>query len=472
MPVDISTELQLAYLRAAQASQREDEDKIIIYRNFFDGEQGVVLSDRQKEYLTKSPESFANICKRTVNIPKDKLEIKEGGLSPQDDDGQEYSDLVTDWWTANQLNAKQKDVYEASLRDGVGALIVGWDEARDIPTFTQNLIYDGTTGQIRFHYDNDGELLFASKRFTVWNPLIPGLTGRRRLTIYRPGAIERYEFNAAWPDGWRPLRPEEIDGVPNPQPWTDNGAFSGEPLGIPVIPFDNPSGSELADVINIQELLNHSLATFDIATDYHGFPLIWLALGPDVNLPIDPATGQKVYPAFRPGASFDVGEGGRAGRIEPADLERMFKSGILSWVQVLAIVKGWPYFLFDKTAQPPSGISLQVLERPLVSQVEDKQAVFGEAWRKAFDVARQLYQLKTGQQLPGDLNITWRDPRTVDKVSDAEATAKRAEALKLPIVTLWREAGYSEEDIERMKGEKEMEGDGFFAGDTVTGVTQ
>ena len=314
MPVDISTVLQLAYLKAAQAAQKETEDKIIVYRNFFEGEQGIELSDRQKEYLTKSPESFANICKRTVNIPKDRLQIaEEHGIAPLNDDSQKYADAVTDWWTANRLNAKQKDVYEAALRDSTGAIVVGWDEVNGIPTFTQNLLYDGQNGQIRFHYNADDELLFASKRWTTWDPLTPGQTGKRRLTVYRPGAIERYEANPQWPDGWRPLRPEELDGLPNPQPWTDDGTFNGEPLPIPVIPFDNPGGSELADVVNIQQLLNHGLATFDIVTDYHGWPLLWLALAANVSLPVDSATGQKIMPKFGPGTAFDVGEGGAAG---------------------------------------------------------------------------------------------------------------------------------------------------------------
>ncbi len=69
MPVNYNDQLRLAYLRAATAAMEYSESKIQSYRDFFEGEQGVTLTDRQELYLTQSPESFANICARTIAIP-------------------------------------------------------------------------------------------------------------------------------------------------------------------------------------------------------------------------------------------------------------------------------------------------------------------------------------------------------------------------------------------------------------------
>ncbi|GIK36557.1 MAG: hypothetical protein BroJett011_03900 [Chloroflexota bacterium] len=457
MPVDFNLELRLAYLRAAQSAQQEEEDKIITYRAFFEGDQGVELTDRQKEYLS-DPKSFGNVCKRVVGIVKDRLSLSEAGISAADTAGQRYAEAVTGWWSVGELNSKQKEIYEASLRDTSVALIVGWDTVNSRPTFTPNLIYDGETGLIRFHYDSDNNLLFASKRWTVWNPLKPGETGKRRLTVYRPGAIERYEADEKVPGGWRFLQPAELadaenpQGLPNPQPWTDTGDASGQPLPIPVIPFENPGGSELADVVTIQQLLNHGLGTFDIATDFHGLPILWFH---NAEFPVDEETGEETIPEFGPGTAINMkGDSAGAGRIEPADLVKLFQAGVLSWVQVLALVKGWPMFLFDRAQQAPSGIALQIMEGGLVSQVEDKQIVFGGAWRKAFDVARQLHRRYTGEELPGELKLTWKSAKTADEQGEIETKARKFEAGEIPTEQRWEELGYTVEQIAKMKAMK------------------
>lgn len=465
MPVDFNIELRLSYLRAAQAAIEEVEEKIQTYRAFYEGEQGLLLTDRQKDYLGSDAESLGNICKRTVNIVKDRLELTKDGISGSDDDSQDYADNVTGWWSNNSLDAKQKEIYEASLRDGNVGVIVGYDQDNQRPTFTPNLLYDGETGLLRFHYDNDDNLLFASKRWTTWNPLVPGQTGNRRLTVYRDTQIERYEADSKQLTGWRFLDPVELDGLPNPQPWLDT---DGSPLGIPVIPFENPNGSELSEVIIVQKLLNHSLSTFDIANDFHGFPILWLV---NAELPKDSTTGESIIPEFQPGMGVSLNEGGGAGRIEPADLVKMFQAGVLSWVQVLAIIKGWPAFVFDTSGQVPSGIALKVLEGSLVKQVEDKQTVFSGAWKSCFDMGRKLHRLAGGDDLQGDLTLTWESAQTADELHQAEVKEKKFVAGQIPVIQRWRELGYTQKQIIQMLEDKQRE-DQFGLVDTVTPLEQ
>jgi len=323
---------------------------------------------------------------------------------------------------------------------------VDWDDIRQVPTFTPNLVYDGSTGLIRFHYDSDDNLLFASKRWTIINPLVQGETGKRRLTIYRPGAIERYEAGDMTAFGWRFLDSSELGGLPNPQFWTDTGQPGGEVLPIPVIPFENTNGSELRDVLVLQELLNHSLATFDIAIDYHGFPLLWFAGGQFERN----SDGEVEFPQFAPGMGVNLSENGRAGRIESADLQKLFDAGVVSWLQVLAFIKGWPMHLLDKRVDPPSGLALQIMEGSLVQQVLDKQFNFGADWQNAFNAARQLYQAKTKKQLPGEILFNWQSPKIQDPVAEAEALQKRFEAGQFPTITRWREMGKTGAQIEQM----------------------
>jgi hypothetical protein len=473
MPINYTTELRLAYLRAAIAGQGETESLIAAYRAFYEGEQGVELSTRQKEYLTGrgddvDVESFANVCKRVVNLPKDRLALTAQGIAPADESASAYAGAVTDWWNAGQLEAGQGEVYTAALRDGQAALIVGWNG--EAPTFTANLVYDGETGLVRFHYDTDGNLIAASKRWNKWDPANLRETGKTRLNLYLDDRIERFEADANTAGGWRLLRPDEVtlesggQITANPQPWLTR---DNQPLGIPVVPFENPPGSELADVLSIQKLLNHGLGTFDIAIDHHAWPILWAS---GVDLPVN-SEGEQYVPEYGPAQMITVAQGGQVGRLDPADLVRLFQSGVLSWLHVLAVVKGWPLFVLDRSATPPSGVALKIMESSLTAQIADKQRAFGGAWERAFDVGRKLHRLYLGDELPGEIDLTWQSFEVVDEQAHSEAQAKRWEAARVPVMMRWREAGYTEKQMEQMVADMRRQ-DEFGLADVVTGIEQ
>lgn len=443
MPVNFDDELRLSYLKAAMSAQQEIEDKIQVCRAFYEGEHGAYTTSRQDEYLFEDVDSFGNICKRVVNVPKDRLQVDK--IMPADQDNQAYADIVTQWWYDNRLESKQKEMYEAALRDGAVALVVDWDIKNNRPTFIPNLIYDGGTGLVRFHYDADDNLLFASKRWTVWNPLKRDETGKRRLTIYRPDLIERYEADNHQPTGWRFLSPQELNG-PNPQIWTDTGTASGDPIGIPVIPFENPSGPELTpDIITIQEIMSHNISTADIVVDFHAWPVIAVS---GVILPVDSSTGKSELPSFGPGTGLTLEVGGQLTRLDPVDVQKVFQ-GVWSWVELIALLKGWPFFMFNTSADMPSGVALQIAEGSLVKQVVDKQKVFGGAWADAFNIARKLAKLNDKKEYAGELKFEWASPMTNDALAQAEAQAKQFEAGQYPTISRWRLMGHTQAEIDQ-----------------------
>jgi len=476
MPVDFSQELRLAFLRAVSNAQNEEEGRVQIYRDFWEGEQGIVLTDRQEDYILtlgsaekttreslrqnvrgSMPGSWGNICPRVVNVPKDRLSIDSEGIVPANPESTAYADQVSEWWQLDGLDAKQKDIYEASLRDGVGAIIVDWNEEEDRPTFVPNLIRSSEEGLVRFHYNVDNELIFASKQWTIVDTLNPDGSGATRLTIYRPGLIDRFIGDDGFAGGWRPLVGDELEGKPNPQFWTDTGMQSGNPSGIPVIPFENPGGSELKEIIIIQELLNHNLGTMDIVIDTHGLPVLWMV---NANLPINTTTGVAQLPDFGPGTGINLNEGGSMGRLEAADIQKLFDGGVLSWLQILALIKGWPLHFLDRSQIPPSGTALRQAEGSLISQVKDKQIVFGAAWSKAFDQARKIQAMRGGEKLLGSLKFNWTNPATVDPLLDAQAMEAKFNALQLPIISRLREAGYTQDQIDQVKKDAQA-GDDF-----------
>lgn len=463
---NFDVELQLAYLRAAGAAQSDEEAQIVVYREYYNGEQNIELTARQKEYLSNdaiSFDSFGNLCPRVVAIATDRLSLRPEGITPADPDATAYSDAVSAWWDANRMEKQQVDIYTAFARDGGVAVIVDWDGEK--PTFTPNLLYDGETGLVRFHYDSDGNLVFASKRYRYYDPVKLVESNRLRLTLYHPDRIERYESSASYPGGWRLLEPDEI-GLPNPQPWIDR---RGKPLGIPAIHFDSQSGSELADVLITQKMINHNLGTLDEAIDQQAFPILWAK---DLTLPVNSLTGKAEVPTYGAGQMFILGGNGAMGRIEPAQIAPMFQGGVMSWVQVLAQVKGWPYFLFDRSGQPPSGTALRTMEAGLVAQLQQKQRTLTQGWLDAFDMGRRLYELNTGQALPGEIRLQWEPVTTDDPKAKIDELAVKWQAASVPTITRWRELGYTEAEIDQMiqdnrRGEEEL-----ISGGDVAGVQQ
>lgn len=463
MPISISTDLRLAYLRAIISSQSEAETAIERNRLFYDGEQGAQLSSRQLEYLGDiandlKKQAFANVCRRTVGIPLERLRVDK--VLPAEKESTEYAATVTEWWEDLGLDAIQSQLYEKALRDKASVIIVGYDQVEKRPTFTVNELYDTKSGQIRLHFNDDtDELMYASKRFRSWDDESQSASGPMWLTVYFDDRIERFEEDNKQPSGWRLLDPLEVDptgATPNPQPWTVDGLPDGEPLGNPVVPFWNPGESELDDVLMPQKAMNKGVSDLIAAADIHGFPII-TATG--MQMETDQATGQTKKPEIHPATLlYTPIEGGKFGRIEAADLKSALEVSVLGWIQIISVIKGWPIYLFFR-GTPPSGEALKTMEASLIAQVERKQSVFGDAWRVAFRLAEKL------DQIHGDgadfaesrLKFDWHPAAPRDRKTQAEAQAIEWTSLEVPIEQRWIEFGYEPDQIEVMKGMKDAE---------------
>lgn len=447
-----------AYRDAAYAAIQDDEEKIRINREFYDGAQGVALTARQKEYLGGiaddiEDQALCNILKRVVSIPLERLGIES--ISGVDKASAKFGETVSVWWKANLMSSWQYDLMEHAMRDKASCVIIGWDG--DMPSFTINDLYSGSGNGIRLHYsDNDGKLLFASKRYMPYDDQKLINTGKPRLTLYLPDMIIRFEQSTADATGWRLLDPAEIDEnkgkntsemTPNPQPWKD---ADGNPMGVPVITFWNPGGSELDDVLIPQKSLNKALTDMLSAQDLQGFPflaLIGMEQGKDGK-----------YPPIEvgPGKGLAVPQGGDVKRVAGVDIAPMFETGAKGWLELISIIKGWPLYLL-MNGQPPSGVALKVMESSLVKQCVRKQEGFGDSWREAFAMGAKLHRLYKHEELKGDIKLIWLKPETDDPESEWNAKKIKWEAAMVPVTQRWREAGYTEATISTMLKESAMQ---------------
>ncbi len=456
MPIPISVDLRNAYLRSIISAQAADEEEIERNREFYDGEQGIKLTSRQREYLGDiandlTKQAFANICRRCVGIPLERLRIDK--VLPNNEESEEYSDVVNGWWEKSGLDAIQSQLYENSLRDKASVIIVGYDQKNLQPEFTVNDLYDGKTGQIRLHYNEDtDELMFASKRWKSWDNDSQTATGKTMLTIFFDDRIERYEESGKMPP-WRLLDPLEIDPTgetTNPQWWTDTGFQDGEPLGNPVIPFRNPGGSELDDILMPQKAMNKGIADLISSSDFSGFPIITLSGGvvTDENKP-ETGPGRILY---------NMSPDAKWGRIEAANLKDVLEVAVFGWIQIASVIKGWPPYLFLR-GTPPSGEALKSMEASLIAQVERKQSVFGDAWRKVFRLSEKLDRRfnKGADFTDSRLKFEWHPASPRDKKQDAETLEIKWRSGEIPVEQRWIELGYSPDKIKEMQGMKEAE---------------
>lgn len=447
MPISNDLILRRAYLQASYAAQVEDEKLLYRNRAFYDGEQGIALTARQKEYLGDiandlDDQALCNVSKRCVSIPLERLAVES--ITSADSNGSSFADAASAWWEINQLGSWQYDTYEDALRDEVSCLIVGWDT--DHPTYTLNELYDGVNGAVRLHYsEDDGSLMFASKRWHPYDMAKLAPSTKTRLTLYLPDEVVRFEDDSGSPDGWRMLSAQEA-GIANPQPWVDAG---GQPLGIPVIPFWNPGGSELDDILMPQKAMNKALADLLSAQDLQGFPLMALKgykAAPD-------ATGKAPSLKISPGAAIPMDAASSIERIPGVDLAPMFNTGVLGWLQLISIIKGWPLYLL-MNGQPPSGVALKVMESSLIAQVKRKQEGFKDSWLEAFNMGARLHETFMHQTLTGELEIEWKDPETEDEVAKWQALSTKWTAAEIPVQQRWHEAGYNDEEIANMEAKQ------------------
>jgi len=350
-------------------------------------------------------------------------------------------------------------LHEAACVDKEAFVIVSWPEGATYPQWHVNGKFDGTAG-VKMHRDpSTGEPTFASKRWQEWDPAKPNEVGSNtRMTIYHPDIIERY---ISRPGMFQKIKIGNVEHVVNWAPygepwplwWTDTGEEDGEPIGLAVISWVNPGGSEIDDVIPLQDALNKGDLDLLAAQDVSGFRILW-ASGVQPNLD---SSGNETSITLKPAELLRLSDpAARLNAIDPADLEKMIRASKY-WIESTAGVSRTPQYLFEALgADQPSGESLKQREVGLISKVERKQRVFGNAWEDLIYTSARLWN----RHMPGDsveitpLQAQWSDPSTQNEKEMLEA-AQMKSALGVPDAEIFSELGYDQAQIERFITEKQ-----------------
>jgi hypothetical protein len=223
---------------------------------------------------------------------------------------------------------------------------------------------------------------------------------------------------------------------------------------VAVVEFANPGGSEIAQVIGLQNAVNKSWLDLMAAADASGFPVLALEYpqGAPVVADDDPDSALDDL-RIAPGRAIEV-SGGSAKRIDAANLQPMIDT-VWALVAAIAGVTRTPqYYLRPQGGSDvPSGESLKQLESGLVGRALKRQNVFGQSWADVVTLALRVNEtFGAGLSMDTTASVTtkWQDAETRNELSMAQV-AEAHKRLGVPDEQIWMLLGYTPEEIAQFR---------------------
>jgi len=428
---------QLPDIAAALAQLRARITDYRLYHDYAEGRHRLAFAtEKYRNAFGSLFRAFAdNLCSGVVDAVADRLIVT--GFSIESGPESAANDV---WaiWTANRMDHRAGEVHSEALTAG-DAYVIIWPDQDGNPTIYPQ---DAANVTVRYDLETPGRLLWAAK---VW------LADDKyyRLNLYYPDRIEKYitrsTSEAGLPESSNGFVPFEVPG----EAWPLQHDYGR----VPVFHFANNARlgrfgrSELTDVVPLQDALNKAIADMLVAMEFVALPQRW-ATGLEVE--IDEATGKPRAP-FVPGVDriwSVASEETRFGQFDPADLGQ-FLSVQEGFRKEIATVSRTPlHFIIPPSSQWPSGEALKSAEGAFLKKVRDLQVVFGNVWE---DVMR--FALRVAGRPDAVLSCQWEDPTPRNDLDRANVAVLKAQ-VGVPERQLWREFGYSEQEIERMMEER------------------
>ena len=215
--------------------------------------------------------------------------------------------------------------------------------------------------------------------------------------------------------------------------------------------------SDLADAVGFIDAINKTFLDMMTASEFTAAPQRY-ATG--VEVPIDPQTGEPTE-AYKSGKNklwTAPNDAAKFGQFTSGDMNG-YRSSVDALVDHLAFTTATPSYALMKQAQYPSGEALRSAEGPLRGRVSDHQDSFGPVWTDVMEAALGIDA--DGGAIPNlrkEYSPKWLPVNAPFATKELmEELQIKAETLGVPEEMLWEEAGYSPDDIERMKEMREEE---------------
>lgn len=403
----------------------------------------VFASARLRAALARTGMDFRlNFAKTPVDAVVSRLKIN-AITSPLAD----VQERITQIWDDNQLDLFEILSFRRACEFGDSYLLVWPDD-----TIKSGVrVYLNNPRVMRLLYDSENEIekRFAIKRWTDGNT--------KRATLYYADRIEKYVTKPGETGRTRDDWTRHQD--PGDAGWPLDNEF-GE---VPVFHLRTDFQYGVPEHLNAYGAQNliHKLAMGHAAgADYHALPQRYALLAEGTTSNDFSVGDEDTYSySLDTGATSQADDARAQLRSEPGSMWFMegvqamgefgaadpsvFIAPMTFYVKAMAQITTTPAHYFDTIGQTPSGESLRTMEAPFVEKCENRQLLFGGAWRDALDFAIYVaMQIQDPQ-----ISVHWNPCSSVSDMQTWQ-TADIKNRLGVPAKQLLLEAGYNEEQVE------------------------
>jgi len=395
---------------------------------YYDGDQPLRYSTQrlQSVFNMIDVRFCMNWCEVVVNAVLDKLVLKRFVVSGNKGLTQKLNDL----WLATEMKLSDDDVHLAMLVTGEAFVIV-WD---DLVVGLEAYYNDPLLCHLFYEPDHP----IVKRLGTKW---WAGDDGYMYLNLYYADKIEYYKTRS------QTERVEEAKAFVLQDTAKHN---FGE---VPIYHFRRERRaikSELSSsVLSLQDAVNKLLADMMVSAEFAAFRQRYIISNMDVKGQLKNAPNE-IWNI--PGGD-GYGQGTSVGEFSATDLAN-FMAPIEKLATAVALITRTPrHYFFEKAGSNPSGEALMALEAALNAKAERYVERLQADWGR---VAQALLRLEGAEVDRRKISTVFKDPRTLQPMTQAQARQTNVNA-GVPLATVLRREGWSEEDIAQMAADKQEE---------------
>lgn len=394
---------------------------------YYDGEQPLVYSaSRLRKIFERIDAHFSqNWCGVVVDSVLDRLSLT--GFDVAED--KQTTGHLRDLMEETELELDDETVHQAALVCGE-AFVICWREE----TGTEGYFNDARLCHAFYDPDHPRQMQFAAK---WWKDA----DEKMRLTLYYPDRLEYYVSRGK---AETVQRGDHFDPADPPRADNPHGV-------IPVVHFRKERRgivSELSRSIrDQQDAVNKLLADMMVAAEFGAFKQRWVISNADTSKLKNAPNEVWDVPAAPTGEQPTA-----VGEFKETDLGG-FLDAIDKLAAAMAIISRTPKHYFWAQGGDPSGEALIALEAPL----NKKASRYIERFRVGWGRVGWLLLKMEGIDLPEkSVKAVFAEPETIQPKTRSDIRKTDVEA-GIPLRTVLRREGWSEEDLAEMEADQKAE---------------
>lgn len=394
------------------------------YFAYYDGDQPVMYTAKRLEELFKGLD--ADFTENWAAVVIDAVRDRINMISIRGDE--DTQEVLNYYWDESELKLESDAVHEAALVTGEAFVIV-WPDEEGVPQAYYN---DPRLVHCFYDAEQPRVMTFAAKWWVTDDK-------NTRMTLYYHDRLEYYEAKGNQPAMASAFQALETSQAPNPY------------NQIPVFHFRlgrRGKGSDLKNVIPIQNGINKLLADMMVAAEYGAFKQRYVISNADVQGKLKNAPNE----VWDLPAGDGTGQETQAGEFDITPLENYLKA-INDLSMAISSITRTPKHYFFQIGSNLSGEALDAMEDPLNKKAKDRIDAFKPVWQAVAAFMLTIGGMTTNKR---DVDAVFEPPRTQQPFTEAQ-TIQMYTAAQIPLKTAARRVGWTSTEIEQMEQDRAEE---------------